>query len=394
MQKSKQSGGPPRGRKTARRGAGGTHVAGSSRVGSPDWALEQQQNAGNQTVLGMIGGTRDTQEIAGDRPVGRMVEWTPQRGGEMKCRALFPPGTVVNMGDVGTIADRWGYRVERWEVINDNVHIEFVTMAPHDQFAWGNEVILGAAPPETVLEQVQDNEAEGKGMLAAASGMVAAAMLSPAAPQAGATPGVTPTMGMPGAQQQGALPGMAGLGPAAPGAAGSTGLAASMVAAALCTQGPGATQAATPGVAPAGPAMGMPGMVAPATGAATTTQKLGVMETLLGTGTQQAPQASPDQQIQQSVQAFTREAGRSSPDMSTLQRIATSVQGERLFELLGRDLSERQVENVVRAAKDSSAGQSLLTLLEDRLYPSLSSGAQGAWDAVMDEDLVEQAKRD
>ena len=74
-----------------------------------------------------------------------------------------------------------------------------------------------------------------------------------------------------------------------------------------------------------------------------------------------------------------------------MQRIATSVQGSRLFELLGRDLSERQIETLVRAAQTSSAGQGLLGLLEDKLHPHLSGGAQGAWDAVLDEAEVEQA---
>ncbi len=149
----------------------------SSKHGTQQWASGQQDSQGNQSVLGMIGSTTDAEEIAAGRPIGRMVEWVPKRNGAMKCRAVFAPGTKVNVGDVGTIADKWGYRVERWEEINDNIHVEFVTMAPQDQFAWGNEVILGQPPPETKLEEVQKDESEGKGLLAAASGALAAALV-------------------------------------------------------------------------------------------------------------------------------------------------------------------------------------------------------------------------
>ncbi len=387
MQKSRQSSSPPRSRKT-RQAGGGAQGSGPSRAGSPDWALEQQQGVGNQTVLGMIGGTRETAEIAGGRPVGRMVEWVPKRGGEMKCRAVFPPGTKVQVGDLGTIADRWGYRVERYEEINDNVHIEFVTMAPEDQFAWGAEVILGQPPPETVLEEVQQDEAEGKGLLDAASGLVAATLLAPptqAVPGAASvTPGVTtaqPTMGMPG------------LAPA-PAAAGSTGLAASMVAMALGTAGPSqATPATTPAMG-SGMGTSAPGL-APATPAMAPTapQKAGLLEAALGGGkapaSTQAP--SPDEQLQQNALAFTRALNASSPDLGTLQRISTSVQGSRLFELIGRDISERQVENLVRAGQASNP--SLLGLLEDKLYPQLGGSARSAWDAVVDEATVEEAAR-
>jgi hypothetical protein len=373
MQKSRQSSAPPRARKS-RKAHGDSREASASRRGSPDWALEQQQSAGNQTVLGMIGGTRDTAEIAAGRPIGRMVEWVPQRGGETKCRCLFPPGTRVNVGDVGTIADKWGFRVERWEEINDNIHIEFVTLAPEDQFAWGNEVILGPAPPETVLEEVQQDETEGKNLLAAASGLLAASLLAPPGQQ---TPGA-PQPGLAAAPTPQTMPGLAP-GPAAPAAASSAGLAATMVAAAMGTPTP---QQAAP----------TPGLAAPGVGAATP-HKAGLLEAALSG---KAPQAEPhapsaDQLVQQNAQAFARALNSASPDLATLQRIATSVQGGRLFELLGRELSASQVENLVRAGKGTGAAQGLLDLLEDRLYPQLNGGAQAAWDALQDEELVEQA---
>jgi len=377
MQKSRQSSGPPRAKKS-RKGGDESQSGSSSQVGSPDWALEQQQAAGNQTVLGMIGGTRENAEIAGGRPIGRMVEWVPKRGGEMKCRCVFPPGTKVNVGDVGTIADKWGYRVERWEEINDNIHIEFVTMAPEDQFAWGNEVILGAAPPETVLEEVQQDESEGKNLLGAASGLLAATLLAPAAQApagalaaGAATTAQQPAMGMPGVAPQAA----------APAAAGSTGLAATMVAAAMGTAAPAQTA----------PGMAAPGMApTAATPAVATTQKAGLLEAAVGGTAAPTTQAQrPDRQVQQSAQAFVKACGSASPDLGALGRIATSVQGSRLFELVGRDLSAAQVENLVRSAKGSSSGQGLLGLLEDKLYPMLNGGAQSAWDAMMDEELVE-----
>jgi hypothetical protein len=369
MQKSRQSGGPPRSKKS-RKGGGESQRGGGSQVGSPDWALEQQQSAGNQTVLGMIGGSRDNAEIAAGRPIGRMVEWVPKRGGETKCRCVFPPGTKVNVGDVGTIADKWGYRVERWEEINDNIHIEFVTMAPEDQFAWGNEVILGPAPPETVLEEVQQDEAEGKNLLAAASGLLAASLLSPRGEQ---TPGA-PQPGLATTPAQ-TMPGL-GPAPAASGAAASTGLAATMVAAAMGTT----TQQAA-----AAPSVAAPG--------AATSQKASLLEAAVsGKAPQSEPTApSADQQMQQSAQAFAQALNSASPDLGALQRIATSVQGGRLFELLGRELSAGQVQNLVRAGKGNSAGQGLLDLLEDRLYPQLNGGAQSAWDELQDEELVEQA---
>ncbi len=377
MQKSRQGATPPRDRK-ARKGASDAQSTSSNQVGTPDWALEQQQSAGNQTVLGMIGGTRENAEIAAGRPIGRMAEWTPRRGGEMKCNCVFPPGTKVNVGDVGTIADRWGFRVERWEVINDNVHIEFVTMAPQDQFAWGNEVILGAAPAETVLEEVQKDEAEGKSLLGAASGLLAAGLLAPPGQQVpgAAAPGMAtaqPAMGLPGMSPQAA----------APAAAGSTGLAASMVAMAMGTP----TQA-TPGAAPG---VAVPG-VGPAAPTAATTTKASLLEAAMGTSVSQ-PATSPDQQLQQNAQAFAKALNNASPDMSALQRIATSVQGSRLFELLGRDLSARQIENLVRTGQGSSSGQGLIALLGERLYPQLNGSAQSAWDAVVDEELVEQTAK-
>ena len=377
MQKSRQGSPPPRSRKN-RKDSGDSQGASSAQVGSPDWALEQQQSAGNQTVLGMIGGTRDNAEIAAGRPIGRMVEWTPKRGGEMKCNCVFPPGTKVNVGDLGTIGDRWGYRVERWEVINDNVHIEFLTMAPEDEFAWGNEVILGEAPPETVLEEVQKDEAEGKSLLGAASGLLAASLLAPAdqqAPGVGA-PGVAapqPAMGLPGMSPQAA----------APAAAGSTGLAASMVAMAMGTPAP--TQAA-PTAAP-----GM-GTAAPGVAPAAATTKASLLEAAIG-GKEPQTTTSPDQQLQQSAAAFAKNLNSASPDLAALQRVATSVQGSRLFELLGRDLGARQIENLVRAGQSSSSGQGLLALLEDRLYPQLNGGAQSAWDAVVDEELVDETAK-
>jgi len=374
MQKSRQGSTPPRAKKS-RKDTGDTQGASSSQVGSPDWALEQQQSAGNQTVLGMIGGTRDNAEIAAGRPIGRMVEWVPKRGGEMKCRCVFPPGTIVNTGDLGTIADKWGYRVERWEEINDNIHIEFVTMAPEDQFAWGNEVILGEAPPETVLEKVQKDEAEGKNLLGAASGLLAATLLAPADQPGATAPGVAaPQAGM-------GLPGMAPT-TAAPAAAGSTGLAASMVAMAMGTP----TQA-SPTAAP-GLGMAAPGM-APAVGA--TAQKASLLESAVGGQATPATATTPDQQLQQSAQAFAHTLNSASPNLNALKRIATSVQGTRLFELLGRNLNASQIENLVRAGQASSSGQGLVALLEDRLYPQLSSSAQSAWDSVVDEDLVEEA---
>ena len=385
MQKSRQSSSPPRSSK-ARKGGGDAKGSSNSRAGSPDWALEQQQGAGNQTVLGMIGGTRDNAEIAGGRPIGRMVEWVPKRGGEMKCRAVFPPGTEVNVGDVGTIADKWGYRVERWEEINDNIHIEFVTMAPEDQFAWGAEVILGAAPPETILEEVQQDEADGKGLLAAASGLVAATLLAPPTQQVPGAVTAQPAMGLPGM----------GTSTAAPAAAGSTGLAASMVAMALGTPSP--TQAA-PGATPAmGAGMGMgtatPGLAPAVPGLAPTApQKAGLLDAALGGGKAPADTkgASPDQVLQQNAAAFNKVLNSSSPDLGALQRIATSVQGTRLFELIGRDASERQIENLVRAGQANNP--SLLGLLEDKLYPQLGGSAQAAWDSVVDEATVEQAAK-
>ena len=377
MQKSRQGSTPPRAKKS-RKDTGETQGASSSQVGSPDWALEQQQSAGNQTVLGMIGGTRDNAELAAGRPIGRMVEWVPKRGGEMKCRCVFPPGTEVNVGDVGTIADKWGYRVERWEEINDNIHIEFITAAPEDQFAWGNEVILGAAPPETVLEKVQKDEAEGKNLLGAASGLLAATLLAPANQPGATAPGIAaPQAGM-------GLPGMAPT-TAAPAAAGSTGLAASMVAMAMGTPtqaGPTAASGvgvAVPGMAPAAPVVGA------------TAQKASLLEAAVGGNATPAAATSPDQQLQQNAQAFAQTLSSTSPNLEALRRIATSVQGTRLFELLGRNLNASQIENLVRAGQATSSGQGLIAMLEDRLYPQLSSSAQSAWDSVVDEDLVEEA---
>ncbi|MFH1466851.1 MAG: hypothetical protein ABIO70_20880, partial [Pseudomonadota bacterium] len=184
MQKARQGARPPRGRQAGGPPGHGTqaHEAQlpAGQRGSPDWILEQQELRGNQTATGMIGGERETAEAAAGRPVGRMVEWTPWREGTTKVNVVFPPGTKVTMDDVGTISDRWGLRVERWEEINSNVHIEFTTKAPEDLFAWGAEVILGKPPPETELEEVQESEREGKGLLAAASAGLAAALLAPA----------------------------------------------------------------------------------------------------------------------------------------------------------------------------------------------------------------------
>ncbi len=376
------------------RGGGGSNPVGdimrdapnkgewSSAHGTQQWAAQQQEGQGNQAVLGMIGAQTGHDEIAAGRPVGRMVEWVPKRDGVMKCRAVFPPGTKVNVGDVGTIADKWGYRVERWEEINDNVHIEFVTMAPQDQFAWGNEVILGQPPPDTVLEEVQQDESEGKGLLAAAGGMLAASLLAPPTEQ---QPGA-PTAGAPATQQAGLLPTVGPqASPGAPAAAGATGLAAGIMAAAMGTP-TAATAAATP-------AAGLLPGLAPRSAAAKpgVEQKAKAMEEQVEGKAAQDTKANPDQQIQQSVQAFVREAGASSPSLSALQRIATSTQGTRLWELLGRDLGEREVENVVRACQQSNP--SLLALLEDQLYPMLGGGAQSAWDAVLDEEIVQQAAK-
>ncbi len=377
MQKSRHNASPPRARKA--RGGSDTDQR-TQQQGSNDWLMEQQRVAGNQTVLGMIGGERDTQEIAGGRPIGRMIEWSPKRGGEMKCRAIFPPGTEVTAGDVGTIADRWGYRVERWEEINGNVHVEFVTKAPEDQFAWGNEVILGQPPPETVLEQVQETEGEGKELLGAASGLLAATLLAPPS-QAGLSGTASSGVASP---QPGLTP--PGLAPQ-PAAAASTGLAASLVAAALGTPAPAQ---ATPGSTQAAPGLAPSPAVAPGVAPATPTAKAGMMEAVLGTGQAPGKAPSPDEQLQRSAQAFTRELDRSSPDLGSLERIATSVRGTRLFELLGRSLDERKIDTLVRAGQASSGGMALLGLLEGKLYPQLSSGAQAAWDAVLDEAMEEE----
>jgi hypothetical protein len=122
-------------------------------------------------------------------------------------------------------------------------------------------------------------------------------------------------------------------------------------------------------------------------------QKAGLLDAALGGGKApaDAQASSPDQVLQQNAAAFNKALNSSSPDLGALQRIATSVQGTRLFELIGRDASERQIENLVRAGQASNS--SLLGLLEDKLYPQLGGSAQAAWDAVVDEATVEEAAK-
>ncbi|MFH1462910.1 MAG: hypothetical protein ABIO70_00785, partial [Pseudomonadota bacterium] len=100
---------------------------------------------------------------------------------------------------------------------------------------------------------------------------------------------------------------------------------------------------------------------------------------------------SPDQQLAPTVQAFKHALAGRSPDLAQIQRLATASASPRLFELLGRGLSEGEVKNLVAAARKDKSRQGLLDLLEDQLYPQLSSSPQAAWDAALDEDLVEEA---
>jgi hypothetical protein len=407
MQKAQQGARPPRAKQAG--GAPGqatqpaqTPQTPASQRGSPDWILEQQELRGNQTALGMIGGERDTAERAGGRPVGRMVEWTPWHDGTTKVNAVFPPGTRVTMDDVGTIADRWGLRVERWEEINGRLHIEFTTRAPADLLGWGAEIILGKPPPETELEQVQESESEGKGLLATASAGLAAALLAPAGLGL-ASPG--PAQGAPKAAA-----------PAAPGA----GLTAGLLAAALGTaptpaadKAPAAAKAPTAapqtpiaaGKAPTvrqllgeQPVAKAPTAKAPtAKGPAPSpeaAQKAAALEGKVKDAPAREPAKSPDEQLAPTVRAFRQAVGGRSPDLAQIQRLATASATPRLFELLGRGLTEGEVKNLVSAARRDRRHQGLLDLLEDQLYPQLSSGPQAAWDAALDEDLVEQAAAD
>ena len=163
MQKARKGGSPPRSKKSsgAAQRIQAARADNLSAIGTPDWLLEQQEGLGNQAVMGMIGSSQESERIADGRAIGRMVDWSANRDGSTKVTACFPPGTEVVPGNFGTIADKYGFVVERWEIINDIVHVELTTMAPEEFFAWGNDVILGHPPPETILDEVQEDESHG-----------------------------------------------------------------------------------------------------------------------------------------------------------------------------------------------------------------------------------------
>ena len=338
MQKAFQGGRPQRGAKQG--AATGTH----EKAPAPDLSLDPQERDGSKVALGMVGGERETAALAGGRPIGRMVEWTPQRGGETKVQAVFPPETRVTMDDVATIGDRWGLRVERWEMVNRFLHIEFVTRAPQELFAWGAEIILGQPPPETVLEQVQESPREGRGLLAAASAGLAAVLLSPAS--------------------QAAPPGLAAPAPGQAAAPAGGALGAGLLAAALGTPAPAPAQAA-PGAAPAQKARGLEAL-------------------LLGAPTPApapAAKVDPEAQAKQAAEAFQRELSSGSPAPAALRQLAAGPAAARLFPLLAQQLAPIQVERLAQAAR----GDALCALLEARLYPLLGGAQQRAWDGALGE---------